>query len=356
MKKKIILSAVTSITINCIIGAIAGYALGINPTACAIAANVIGIALAFVPKETGIAQEGTVYTEVWVGEIVKALNAGLKASWLDGIPDNSSLVNNNIINLAIAGINPDVLINNTTYPIPIQSIPDTAGEIALDKFDTKVTAISDDELYAISYDRMGRVKQAHADAITQAKYTKAAHAMAPDKDSAKTPVVMTTGEFEGGGTTGRKRVTRADIIKLKQKFDEMGADEGVRRLVLCNDHVNDLLLYDQKFADQYYNYMTGKIANLYGFQVYEFVNCPYFTTAGVKKDLGTAVAAGEYKASFAFIEPRIFQASGSTKMYFHDAATDPQNHQNLINFEHRFICLPKVNEAIGAIVSSYVAG
>ena len=57
-----------------------------------------------------------------------------------------------------------------------------------------------------------------------------------------------------------------------------------RRLVLCTDHVNDLLLVDQKFKDQYYNYTSGKIANLYGFEVYEYVSCPFFfTTNGLKK-------------------------------------------------------------------------
>lgn len=34
--------------------------------------------------------------------------------------------------------------------------------------------------------------------------------------------------------------------------------------MLCNDHVNDLLEDDQKFRDQYYNYTTGKVMNMYG--------------------------------------------------------------------------------------------
>ena len=81
----------------------------------------------------------------------------------------------------------------------------------------------------------------------------------------------------------RKRITRQDIIALKDKFDKLKVPTAGRRLVLCTDHVNDLLLQEQKFADQYYNYQTGKIANLYGFEVYEFVGNPYYNTSGVKQ-------------------------------------------------------------------------
>ena len=47
-------------------------------------------------------------------------------------------VNNNVINLAEAGVDPDVLINNTTYPVPIQERTDTPLTLALDYFDTKI--------------------------------------------------------------------------------------------------------------------------------------------------------------------------------------------------------------------------
>lgn len=110
------------------------------------------------------------------------------------------------------------------------------------------------------------------------KFQKAAR-LAPQKNTAKTPVIATTGDDDG---TGRKRITRQDIISLKEKFDKLRVPTQGRRLVLCSDHVNDLLMVDQKFADQYYNYTTGKIANMYGFAVYEFANNPYYSTAGVK--------------------------------------------------------------------------
>lgn len=339
-----ILTMLTAVLFNALTGAVFGAVVGVSPVAGAVGANALA-ALAGVAFPQGALRAG-VLKEIWTGEMVKALRAGLESTWLDGIPDQSSIVNNDVIHLVEVGIDPDVLVNNTTYPIPLQALDDKDIAISLDKFQTQVTPITDDELYAISYDKMSRVKESHANALNDSKFQKAAHALAPQKNTAKTPVIATTGEDDG---TGRKRLTREDIIALKAKFDKLRIPTQGRRLVLCSDHVNDLLMVDQKFADQYYNYTTGKIANLYGFAVYEFANNPYYSTAGVKCALKSTTG---YQASFAFYVPRVFKATGSTKMYWSAAETDPEYQRNKVNFRHYFICMPKLADAIGAIYSA----
>jgi hypothetical protein len=298
----------------------------------------------FLPK--GAALEG-VYTEVWTGELVRQLRGGMTASWLDGVSDYSAAVNNEVVHLVDVGGDPDVLINNTTYPIAAQELEDGDIALGLDKFQTKKTAVSDDQLFAISYDKMGSVIERHGDAITIAKFKKAAHALAPNSNTAKTPVVPTSGEDDNG----RKKCTRKDIIALKRKLDALQVPTAGRRLVLCSDHVNDLLEDDQKFRDQYYNYTTGKIANMYGFEVYEFENCPYFTKEGTKVPFKNSPSGTDHQASFCFYTKRVFRAQGSTKMYYRDAQTNPDYQQNEVNFRHYYIVLPKKMEAIGAIYS-----
>ena len=298
----------------------------------------------FLPK--GAALEG-VYTEVWTGELVKQLRGGMTASWLDGVSDYSAAVNNEVVHLVDVGGDPDVLINNTTYPIAAQELEDGDIALGLDKFQTKKTAVSDDQLFAISYDKMGSVIERHGDAITIAKFKKAAHALAPNSNTDKTPVVPTSGEDDNG----RKKCTRKDIIALKRKLDALQVPTAGRRLVLCSDHVNDLLEDDQKFRDQYYNYTTGKIANMYGFEVYEFENCPYFTKEGTKVPFKNSPSGTDHQASFCFYTKRVFRAQGSTKMYYRDAQTNPDYQQNEVNFRHYYIVLPKKMEAIGAIYS-----
>ena len=146
-------------------------------------------------------------------------------------------------------------------------------------------------------------------------------------------------------------MTRKDVIALKRAFDKAEVPTDGRRLVLCPDHINDLLEEDQKFREQYYNYTTGKVTNMYGFEIYEFVNCPYFTNAGVKVPFGTSPAETDMQASVAFYVPRMFRAQGSTKMYYNEARTNPQTQESLVNFRHYEITMPKKQEAIGAIYS-----
>lgn len=202
MRKEIV-KFVTGTLVNVLMSIIILFLLGV-PNA-GFWGLIVGIVLPmalgkFLPK--GSALEG-VYTEVWTGELVKQLRGGMTASWLDGVSDYSAAVNNEVVHLVDVGGDPDVLINNTTYPIAAQELEDGDIALGLDKFQTKKTAVSDDQLFAISYDKMGSVIERHGDAITIAKFKKAAHALAPNSNTAKTPVVPTSGEDDNG----RKKCT-----------------------------------------------------------------------------------------------------------------------------------------------------
>ena len=332
---------------NVVMGVVLASFLGVNAAYGAGAGVVIPmLAGCFMPGSS--LMEG-VFTEVWTGELVKKLNAGMQATFLNGIPDYSANVNNEVIHLVDVGGDPDVLVNNTTYPIPIQDLTDGDIAISLDKFQTKATRVTDDELYAISYDKFGSVVERHRESIVTVKFKKFAHALAPYSHTAKTPIVQTSGETDTA--SGRKKITPKDIIALKRAFDNMEVPEDGRRLVLCPDHVNDLLEQDQSFKEQYYNYTSGKLMNMYGFEIYTFVNAPYFNKNGVKLAYNATPSATDHKGSFAFYRPRMFRAQGTTKMYYSEAATNPQTQENLVNFRNYDIVLPKKMEAIGAIYS-----
>ena len=350
--KRLVVKLMIALLVNVIVGSLIALAVGVAPWVGAVALNVIAIAVgACLPKDT---LRVGVFTEVWTGELVKSLRGGLEGSWLDGVPDQSTIVNNDVIHLVEVGVDPDVLINNTTYPIPSQALEDKDIAVKLDKFQTKVTPITDDELYAASYDKMARVKESHANALNDSKFTKAAHALCAQQDSAKTPILKTTGERDA--TTGRLRLTMADVVALKAAMDKLGVPAENRRLVLCPDHANDLLLVSQTFREQYnIDRATGKVGKLYGFDVYEYANTPLYTQAGKKKNLGVAAGDGEFNCSFAFFTPRVFKATGSTKMYYSEAATDPEYQRNKINFRHYFLCMPKKGDAGVVMMSGYKA-
>lgn len=344
---------IAAVLVNCVMGSVFAAVVGVDPMVGAVGMNVVAATVGGAGVPAGSLRVG-VYTEIWTGELVKYLRRGLEATWLDGIPDSSSIVNNDVIHLVEVGVDPDVLINNTTYPIPLQALDDADIAIQLDKFQTKVTPVTDDELYAISYDKMSRVKESHGNAINDSKFAKAAHALCAQETSKTTPVLTTTGARDAD--TGRLKLCVQDIINLKRAMDNLRVPSNNRRLVLCTDHVNDLLETDQKFKEQYnINRTDGTVGRLYGFNIYEFGNNPLYTTAGKKKAVGATAETGEFQCSFAFYVPRVFKATGSTKMYYSEASTDPEYQRNKINFRHYFLCMPKKSDAGGVIISGYKA-
>ena len=216
MNKKISM-LLAAVLFNCVTGGMLAMAAGVSPAVGAAGMNAVAVLFGGTMPQ-GVLRAG-VYKEIWTGELVKALRGLLEGTWLDGIPDSSSLVNNDIIHLVEVGVDPEVLINNTTYPIPLQALDDKDIAIELDKFQTKVTPITDDELYAISYDKMSRVKESHSNAINDAKFAKAAHALCAAKNTATTPVLVTTGERDAD--TGRLRLTPADLVRMKAAMDKL---------------------------------------------------------------------------------------------------------------------------------------
>lgn len=300
-----------------------------------------------------------VKVKIWTREVERAVSRAEDATFLDGIPDKSRYVSpvgvgsdtqGAVIASTYFGVKPDVLINNTTYPIPIQVLEGEEVAISLDKYQTSSTPVTDDELYAIAYDKMGEVKQSHVEAIAETKHDKAIHSLAPNGGGSDI-VLATTGADDG---TGRRRLVRANVVALKNAMDKKKIPKKGRRLVLCDDHINDLLVDDQKFADQYYNYTTGKIANLYGFEVFEYGANPVYTALGAKKSFGAAPIAGEYQASVAFVKDRAVKASGVTKMYHSKAETDTTNQRSLLNFRHYFIVMPTKVDTRASIRSAAV--
>jgi len=347
MKKLVFLSG---LALNCLIGTAVCSAVGISPWIGGVGLPAVALASPLFGLE-GCLCAG-IYTEVWTGEMIKAFRNSVDSlGWLNKIRSYDQYAENDVIHFVHIGGDPTVLINNTTYPLGIENLNDADKAISLDKYQTKPTRITDDELYAISYDKMGSVIERHREAMDEKKFAKALSALAPNSNTTATPVLKTTGPDSADGL--RQMITRSDIISLKKSYDVLKVPVNGRILVLCPDHVNDLLENDQKFAEQYYNYVSGKISNLYSFKVYEYTDCPYYDETTLEKlPWGTVPTATDVQASVSFFAPRMMKATGSTKAYLLEAKADPQNQENLVNFRHYFICLPLKNEAISAIVST----
>ena len=251
------------------------------------------------------------------------------------------------------GGDPEVLVNNTTYPLDIETLTDADKPISLDHFDTTATPVTDDELHACSYDKMASVQERHREALKEKVRQKAIHAIAPAENKTESPVLLTTGADDGT----RKKFIAADLLALKKSFDKMRVPKKDRVLVMCSDHINDLLETEQKFKDHYnINQTEGKICRLYGFDIYEYDGTPHYN-ATTKKKLawGAATADTDMQASVAFYVGRMMKANGSVQFYYSEASKDPLYHRNLVNFRKWGICLPLSDKnCTAAIISEKV--
>lgn len=326
-----------AVAFNAAAGAACAVAIGCAPKAGAIAGNVL--ALVLHGAAPGGALRAGVLREIWTGEQIKQFRTAIESwGWLARIRSYNQYVDNDVIHFVAIGGDPKVLVNNTTYPISVVALEDADKPIPLDKFTTEATPVTNDELHAISYDKMASVQERHREALVEAFGARGIHAIAPNEHADGMPVLRTSGAACGT----RKRMTPDDLLALKTAFDKMKIPKKDRVLVLCSDHANDLLATEQRFKDHYnINQTEGRICRLYGFDIYEYDGTPFYSPdTGKKLAWGAVTAATDMQSSVAFYAGRMMKAQGSTQFYHSKAENDPQNHRSLVNFDQYGICLP----------------
>jgi hypothetical protein len=297
------------------------------------------------------------FADVWLDRVINNLTTADQAPFLDGIAEmdvdvsqmgEGTITESNVIHVPTSEFAPDILINNSTYPIALQAYTDDAVIIQLDKYQTKVVTLSDDQVMGASYDRIDNATRKTVQKLTAEKFGKAVHAIAPTSNAVNTPVLVGSG---AANTEGRKILVYSDLVRLKAAFDKAGAPVGDRRLVLNTDHYNDLLLDRANFGDQLVNYKMGEVAPVIaGFKIFQYINMPNFTSANVKKAYGSVVITGDQKASIAFVGENIAKKTGNTKQYFTPAVDNPTTQTNQLAYRHYFIAVPFQAKWIGAIL------
>ena len=298
------------------------------------------------------------FPELWLSRVIQNIISTDKAPWLDGISEVESEVKvlgegtqteKNIIHIARSEFDPEVLINNTTYPLALQDYTDDEVVVALDKYQTRPTSISDDAAKGSSYDKIDVATGKHTKKILSTKYKKAIHAIAPSAAGTDKFVIQTSGEDDNG----RKRMRYEDLVAIKEQFGSMADGEGITediRVVLSPQHEADLLRDRDRFADKFYNHKDGKIApKIAGLYIYTYNGMPLYTNAGAKKPFGSVKDATDSYASIAFWADNIAKKTGNTKQYFKDAKSDPQVQTNLLSYRHYFLAIPAQDKYIGAI-------
>ena len=290
----------------------------------------------------------TLNKQIWISQIMEKFYP--EASFLNYAKDMSENVEYDKINLADCGFDPEVLINNTTYPIAVAERTDTPLSIELSLYETENTLVRSPQAVELAYDKLESVIYGHRMALRAMAGNKSAHAYTPTQDTTNTPVLITSGDNNGDGF---KRLIPEDILKLKKRYDLLEVPFENRYLVLDPNHVEDLILYDLKAFKDITDFKDGQPNRFAGFNILQYTRTAKFDfTTRKKLPFGAVANANTVFSSFSFSSEEVMKAMGNMKMY--EKIDDPEQRATIVGFDMRFIALPIRNKAIGAIMASKI--
>lgn len=324
--------------INALIGATIALLCGFSLYIGAIGFNLFVLLLAFIKVfYTGkpLLQKGLLYAglfkEIWIAKLTE--NFYPDGSFLSMSQDMTAFVENNTINLADAGVDPDVLVNNTTYPVPMSERTDNPLALPLDYFDTKNTVIRNATSIQLAYNKLESVIRQHRMSLFKKNIAKAAHAYGPASNTALTPVI----------SIGNKNIIDV-VIDAEAAYDALDVSTDGRVLLLCPTHKAALKKADKVlFKDVFGQNGSGV---LYGFKVFTTSVTPTYN-AGVKNAFGAAAADGDVNSSLFYSSYEVMRCDGEYDMY--SRLKDPEARGDIIGFQKRFLAMPIRNKYIGAI-------
>lgn len=283
--------------------------------------------------------------QIWIDTLME--NFYSEGSFLSQAKDMSAFVDYDTINLAEVGSDPGVIVNNDTYPITAAQRTDTVKTLTLDTYDTESTIVRNVEAMELAYDKRSSVLAQHRMSLQQEAFDRAAHAIAPDSNTTNTPVITTTGADNGNAY---KRLTFGDIATLKKLFDNNKYPKVGRNLVLCPDHIEDLILEDKTLFKDLVNQRDGEVLKLLGFNIFEYPSIAiYDNSTGIKKGLADAPAGTDSVSSFAFMSNEVMRAQGTIEMFVTE--NDPGERGDIIGFQMRFLAAPIRAKGVAAIYS-----
>lgn len=278
-------------------------------------------------------------------------------------PDNSFIVRsinddawveNDSVQLPHSGANPNVEIDRSILPAPIQKRTDVATEYKMREFTSDPTLITDTEAMVVAYNKRSSVLDQHAKTINNkiaeyALYTWASFATVkvPSTGSARP-----AGNSNGSQTGTRKAFTVADLLTVRQLFfssDLQTTNEEVNAIaVLTPRQYSDLLGIAQfTDADKYgsSNIPSGVVKRAFGFDIYVRSRVAVLDNTDALKAMGAAGAATDQDAALFYSPEMVRAARKAAKVYVDN--DKPEYYGSIMSAMARFGAAAVRNDAIG---------
>lgn len=280
--------------------------------------------------------------QIWISMLMEGFYPN--RSFLTRSVDMTAMVEYNKINLAEAGVAPDVLVDNTDYPIETAQRDDIPLELPLHTFDTKNTVVRNVEAMELAYDKMESVVRQHRNVLQAKTAAYAANSWAPQQQKDLTPVMATSGT--GKNRQGLTPLSFDDVLAMDAWFRSQDIDPSTMVAVLNPYHLADLMAEDMKL---YKEMLAGN--KLFGFDLYTFSQLPYYNaTTGQKVAFGTSAAGTDTQCSLFYCANEVMRADGDIEVFAR--YKDPEQRGDLIGFQKRFTALPIRNKYQAAIYSA----
>ena len=279
--------------------------------------------------------------QIWISMLMEGFYPS--RTFLARSVDMTAMVEYNKINLAEAGVDPEVLVDNTTFPVPTASRSDTALELPLHTFDTKNTVVRNVEAMELAYDKMESVVRQHRNTLQAKTAAFAANNWAPQTNKELTPVRKTSGNTNKQGLVA---LSFQDILDMDAWFRSKDIDPSTMVAVLNPYHLADLMAEDMKL---YKEMLTGN--KIFGFDLYTFSQLPYYNAStGAKVAFGTAAQNTDTQCSLFYCANEVMRADGDIDVFAR--YKDPEQRGDVIGFQKRFTALPIRNKYQAAIYSA----
>lgn len=277
-------------------------------------------------------------------------------SFLNKVRNMDEDVENGIINLFSAGIDPNVIKNPSSFPLTIKERVDTKHSLALDTYATEPEVIHKLEELQRSYSKMQSIARRTAQALVNKNALDAIYNYAPPvSNNNDMPVVEATGALTTDLVFNHKMITEGDIARLAKKFDILtSSSKKPRTLVLSTQHFWELaetspILKAQMGYQAKHGIIDHQVYKLHSFDIERYEGNVVYADTGAKQAQGTAVTATRHGASIAFVNDEVMRAVSGTEVF--TEMDKPTYIGSLINAANLFTALPFRQKYIGAIRS-----
>ncbi|MFL0105037.1 hypothetical protein [Tenacibaculum maritimum] len=241
---------------------------------------------------------------IWVKDIKE--NPIPDNSFVFASVDKSEHVNNNVLNLIEAGVEPTTHENyfetNPNAELPIADVTDIPHEVTLKIYSTEVTRHRNlEEVELVDGTRKSIVNR-HKTSLAKALGKRAAYAWTPSISNEKNKVL----NFAANDSI------IDGITDLRAFYMDHDINEGLN-LCLNSSHWARIKKENKKL---YKELMAEKNKVYADFKIFTYSNCPIFTADGQKKPFGTVLEAGDRRSSFTWVTDEAFRCFGNVDMYF----------------------------------------